>query len=272
YLDNSANTKPEPSVLKSFQQVNDKYYGNRSSIHEFGAEVDRLQQRAREQAAELLHIQSDEVVFTSGGTEANNMADKGIALQHQQRGKDIITRAVGQPAVYDACKSRQQLGLTIRIIPVCETGVIGVAGIKEAITDETILISVMYVNNETGAIQPVQEIGALVKKHPKIFFHVDAVQALGKINVPLREANIHLCSFSGHKIHGLKGTGMLYVEQGVTLFPLFHGGGQERNLRSGTENVAGNVAFVRALRLILERQATDYTHLAHLQKVLRKGL
>src|SRR5699024_8147791 len=272
YLDNSATTKPEPSVLKSFQQVNEKYYGNPSSIHEFGAEVDRLQQRAREQAADLLHIQADEVVFTSGGTEANNMAIKGIALQHQQRGKHIITSAIEHPAVYDACKSLEQLGFTVTIIPVDETGIVNVSAIAEAIREDTILISVMHVNNETGAIQPIKEIGALVKRYPKIFFHVDAVQALGKINVPLKEANVHLCSFYGHKIHGLKGTGMLYVKQGVTLFPLFHGGGQESNLRSGTENVAGNVAFVRALRLILERQKTDYAHLVHLQKILLAGL
>lgn len=272
YLDNSATTKPDPSVLKSFQQVNTQYYGNPSSIHEFGSEVDRLQQRAREQAAELLHVQPDEVVFTSGGTEANNMAIKGIALQHQQRGKHIITSAIEHPAVYDACKSLERLGFSVTIIPVDETGVVDVVAIAEAIREETILISVMHVNNETGAIQPLEEIGTLVRKHPKIFFHVDAVQALGKIDVPLKKANIHLCSFSGHKIHGLKGTGILYVKKGVTLFPLFHGGGQEGNLRSGTENVAGNVAFVRALRLILERQKTDYAHLVHLQKLLLAGL
>ena len=254
YLDNSATTKPDPSVVNSFVQVTEKYFGNPSSIHELGGEVEKLHTRAREQAANLLNIKPSEVIFTSGGTEGNNLSIKGIALNHLNRGKHIITTEIEHPSVYETCKSLESLGFKVTYLPVNDAGVIDIAELERAITDETILISVMYVNNEIGSIQPIEEIGAIVKKHPKIFFHVDAVQALGKVPIELTNSGIDLCTFSGHKIHGLKGTGMLYVKEGTSLFPLFHGGDQEFGIRSGTENVAGNVSFVRALRLMLEKQ------------------
>ena len=272
YLDNSATTKPDATVLQSFMQVNEKYYGNPSSIHKMGGEVEKLQTKAREQAAQLLGVNPSEIIFTSGGTEGNNMAIKGIALQHQQRGKHIITSSIEHPAVYDACLSLEKLGFTVTVLPVNEDGIVDVEALKAAITEETILVSIMHVNNEIGAIQPMEEIGEIVRAHKKIFFHVDAVQALGKIPVHIKRANVDLCTFSGHKINGLKGTGLLYVRDGVTLFPLFHGGGQEHGLRSGTENVAGNVAFVRALRLILECEAKKSEHLHSIQKQLLEGL
>lgn len=264
YLDNCATTKPFPSVIESYRQVSDAYFANPSSIHALGAEVDRLQQKGREQAATILDVDPEEIVFTSGGTEGNNIAIKGIAFEHKARGNHIITTEVEHPSVYEACKSLEKHGFHITYLPVNEFGVIDIHHLEQAITDETILVSIMHVNNEIGSIQPVLEAGKLLQKYPKITFHVDAVQSLGKVSLPLEQSGIDLCTFSGHKIHGLKGTGILYVRQGTALYPLFHGGGQEREFRSGTENVAGNVAFVRALRLIKEKEAE------HREALMRK--
>lgn len=272
YLDNSATTRPEESVIASFKQVSEKYYGNPSSIHQLGGQVETLQAKARTQAAQLLNIEADEVVFTSGGTESNNLAIKGIALQHQNRGKHIITTEIEHAAVYDTCKSLEQLGFHVTYLPVNEAGLVQVEDLQSAMTDETILVSVMHVNNEVGSIQPIEEIGAIVKQYPKAYFHVDAVQSLGKLPIHIKAAYIDLCSFSGHKINGLKGTGMLYVKKGTSLFPLFHGGGQENMLRSGTENVAGNVSFVRALRLIVQKENERPDHFKKLMSALRESL
>lgn len=261
YLDNSATTKPDMSVIKSFQQVSERYYGNPSSIHGMGAEVEKLQEKARQQAASLLQINDTEVTFTSGGTEGNNLAIKGIAFRYAQRGKHIITTEIEHASVYETCKNLEEFGYTVTYLPVDDSGHIQVEQLEAAITEDTILVSIMHVNNETGAIQPIADIGYLLKKHPKIFFHVDAVQSLGKVPFTLSNSGIDLCTFSGHKIHGLKGTGMLYIRDGIQLTPLFHGGNQERALRSGTENVAGNVSFVRALRLIKEKEQTEMKQL-----------
>ena len=254
YLDNSATTIPEPSVVNSFKQVAERYYANPSSIHSMGAEVERLQEKARTQAANLLQVHPNEIVFTSGGTEGNNLAIKGIAFQYKKRGNHIITTEIEHPSVYEACKSLEDHGFKVTFLPVNEHGVVQLEQLKAAITKDTILVSIMHVNNETGAIQPIQAIGKLLNDYPKINFHVDAVQSIGKVPLPLKEERIDLCTFSGHKIHGLKGTGLLYVKNNIRLSPLFHGGNQENEVRSGTENVAGNVSFVRALRLLKERE------------------
>jgi cysteine desulfurase len=272
YLDNSATTRPDPSVIDSFRTVSERYFANPSSIHKLGAEVEQLHTKAREQAAAYLEIDQDEVVFTSGGTEGNNMALKGIALSYQHRGKHIITTEIEHASVFETCKGLERLGFEVTYLPVNQHGVINVNQVKAAIRPDTILISIMHVNNEIGAIQPVQKIGKIIKNYPKVFFHVDAVQALGKIPIPLINSGIDLCTFSGHKIHGLKGSGMLFIKKGIRLFPLFHGGGQENGLRSGTENVAGNVAFVRALRLILEQEANKHEHLQKCQQRLIENL
>lgn len=272
YLDNSATTKADASVLHSYEQVAEKYFGNPSSIHQLGAEVDQLQMKAREQAAELLNIRPSEVVFTSGGTEGNNLAIKGIALQFQARGKHIITTEVEHASVYETCKALESLGFEVTYLPVNEQGKVRPEDVEDAIRPETILVSIMQVNNETGAVQPVEAIGEKLAQHPKLFFHVDAVQGMGKVPLSLPESQIDLCTFSGHKIHGLKGTGLLYIKQGTSLFPLFHGGGQEQSFRSGTENVAGNVSFVRALRLIQEKVSRKHELLYSLKEQLRTNL
>ncbi|ASN04976.1 cysteine desulfurase family protein [Virgibacillus necropolis] len=257
YLDNSATTKPHPSVLRSYNQVSESFFANPSSIHQLGAEAEKLLQKAKEQVAQIFHVAKDEIIFTSGGTEGNNMAIKGIALQHRQRGKHIITSQIEHPSVYDACQSLEAMGYDITYLPVDCNGVVSANDVSNAIREDTILISIMHVNNEIGSIQPVQEIGELAKKHPKLSFHVDHVQGLGKVPLQLSNSGIDLCTMSGHKIHGLKGTGILYIANRSKLFPLFHGGSQERSIRSGTENLAGAVAIVKAIRMIDEREKQD---------------
>lgn len=272
YLDNSATTKPYPDVLKSFNYVSTELFANPSSIHQLGGQVETLLLKAHQQVAQLLNVEVSEVLFTSGGTEGNNLAIKGIALEHQSRGKHIITTEIEHPSVYDTCKSLERLGFEITYLPVNEDGIVSVSDVETAIRNDTILISVMHVNNETGSVQPVKEIGNLAKAYPKLYFHVDDVQGLGKVPLSLKQSGIDLCTMSGHKIHGLKGTGILYIKNGTTLFPLFHGGSQENNLRSGTENVAGIVGLVKALRLSLENMDKYIENIEELNHYLRNQL
>jgi len=268
YLDNSATTKPDPEVLASFQKVSEEYYANPSSIHQFGGNAEKLLVAAKRQAAQLLQVEQEEIIFTSGGTEGNNMAVKGIALEHQQRGKHIITSSIEHPSIYEACKALEKLGFEVTYLPVNEKGIVSVDDVKKAIRKDTILVTIMHVNNEIGSIQPIAEIGKLLQQYPKIFFHVDNVQGFGKVPLHLKNAGIDLCTISGHKIHGLKGTGILYVRKGVTLFPLFHGGEQELAIRSGTENLAGIVSLVKAMRLAKEREEEGIRHMSELKSYL----
>ncbi|MBM7554948.1 cysteine desulfurase family protein [Thalassobacillus pellis] len=272
YLDNSATTKPHPEVLEAYHKVAEHYFGNPSSIHHFGGESERLLTHSKKQAANILNVLPEEIVFTSGGTEGNNMAIKGIAFAHQNRGKHIITSQVEHPSVLEACHALESLGFDITYLPVSKEGIVNVDDLRNSITPETILVSIMSVNNELGTIQPISEIGTIVKKHPKIFFHVDHVQGLGKIALDFKAAGVDLCTVSGHKIHGVKGTGALFIRKGTTLFPLQHGGGQEGTFRSGTENLAGIVAFTKALRLIKEAQDENQVRLLKLNKMLREHL
>ncbi|MFD1019049.1 cysteine desulfurase family protein [Thalassobacillus hwangdonensis] len=272
YLDNSATTKPHKEVLASFHKVAETYFANPSSIHHFGSEAERLLQQSKKQAAQLLAVKPEEVIFTSGGTEGNNMAIKGIALQHQNRGKHIITSSIEHPSVLEACRSLESLGFEVTYLPVNEFGEVSPSDVENAIKDDTILISIMSVNNEIGTIQPIKEIGKIASSHHKLFFHVDHVQGLGKHQLDIKGHGIDLCTFSGHKIHGLKGTGALYVKNGTTLFPLMHGGSQEASLRSGTENLAGIVSFVKALRLILEAEKTNRDKMTEMNQFLREKI
>lgn len=272
YLDNSATTKPYPEVLKTFQQVSEQYYGNPSSIHRFGSESEKLLLQSKKQAAQLLQVSPDEVIFTSGGTEGNNLAIKGIALQHQNRGKHIITSTIEHPSVLEACRALEGLGFEVTYLPVDEEGRLNSKDVEQAIRKDTILISIMHVNNELGTIQPIEEIGKIANDHPKLFFHVDFVQGLGKIPLDLKQAHIDLCTMSSHKIHGLKGTGILYIKKTTSLFPLLHGGSQEGEYRPGTENLAGIVSMVKALRLTIEKQDSFSPHLIKLNKKVREFL
>jgi cysteine desulfurase len=253
YLDNSATTKPFPEVVDSFVTVATKYFGNPSSLHELGMKAERLLTQAREQIAAALQVKPSEIIFTSGGTEANNFAIKGVAFQYRHRGNHIITTAIEHPSVSETCQQLEQLGFEVTYLPVNENGVVTVEQVKKALRDDTILVSIMHVNNEVGAIQPVEEIGALLSRYPKTIFHVDRVQGISKVPLDMKKANIDLCTMSAHKFHGLRGAGILYVRQGIQLSPLLAGGGQEMQLRSGTENVPAIVAMAKALRMSLEK-------------------
>lgn len=268
YLDNSATTKPKKSVLDSFQQAALHYFGNPSSIHGLGQDGERLLRKSRQQAAAILQVKEEEIVFTSGGTEGNNMAIKGVALAHQNRGKHIITSEVEHPSVLEACKSLEKLGFEVTYLPVDEEGRVSVQTLKENLRKDTILVSIMHVNNEIGTIQPIEEIGRILQKYPKLFFHVDFVQGFGKVPLSLKESFIDMATISGHKIHGLKGTGILYIRSGVKLYSLAHGGGQERSVRSGTENVPGIVSLVKAMRLHDEEKKEKPNHLQKLRNYL----
>lgn len=272
YLDNSATTKPDQSVLSSFMQVSETYFANPSSIHHLGVQAEQLLDKAREQIADVIDVEQREIVFTSGGTEGNNLAIKGIALEHQNRGKHIITTEIEHPSVIDACKSLEELGFEITYLSVDSNGVISLDELSDAIREDTILITIMHVNNEIGSIQPILEIGEIAKHYKKLFFHVDDVQGFGKIPLKLTGSGIDLCTISGHKIHGLNGTGVLYVNKSATLFPLFHGGNQERSIRSGTENLAGAVSIARAIRLIKDKELNEQQHLQSMTTYLREGL
>ncbi|GMB07327.1 cysteine desulfurase [Thermolongibacillus altinsuensis] len=268
YLDNSATTKVFPEALESFTAVATNYFGNPSSLHELGMQAERLLIQAREQIARLLHVKATEIIFTSGGTESNNMAIKGIAWQHRHRGRHIITTSIEHPSVAEACKQLEQLGFEVTYLPVDERGIVSVEDVEKAIREDTILVSIMHVNNEIGSIQPIEQIGATLKKYPKIFFHVDHVQGVTKVPLDFKKANIDLCTMSAHKFHGLKGAGILYVREGVKLSPLLAGGAQEMQLRSGTENVAGIVAMAKALRLAFEKYEKARQELNEMKRLL----
>ncbi|WP_394235571.1 cysteine desulfurase family protein [Niallia oryzisoli] len=272
YFDNSATTKPFPEVLDSFLKVSSEYFGNPSSLHNFGGLAEKLLNQARSQAAKLLSVQPNEIYFTSGGTEGNNLAIKGTAFANQKSGRHLITTTIEHPSVRESMKQLESFGFDVTEVPVDSSGRVDVKTIENAIREDTILVSVMHVNNEVGTIQPIKEIGQLLRKYPRIRFHVDHVQGIGKVPLDLNDCSIDLCSISAHKFHGVKGTGLLFVRDGVKINPLLNGGGQEKNLRSGTENVAGAVSLAKALRMIMEIQDKESRHLNLVSRKLREGL
>ena len=266
YLDNAATSKVHPEVLDSYNQITLKYFANPSSIHFLGQESHRLLEKSREQILNLFKLTHHEVIFTSGATEANNLAIKGYAFANKGRGNHIITSATEHPSVLNTVKQLENYGFEVTILPVNKYGIVEVNSLKEAIKDNTILVSIMSVNNETGAINPIKEIGELLKSYPKIAFHVDMTQAIGKVDIPLE--NIDMFSFAGHKIHGLLGSGALIKEKKIILEPLNAGGGQENNLRSGTNTVALSASLAKALRLAIKGQQENYQKVSNLRDYL----
>ena len=266
YLDNASTSKVNPEVLESYNQITLKYFANASSIHKLGQESNRLLEKSREQILKLFNLSHHEVIFTSGATEANNLAIKGYAFANRGRGNHIITSATEHPSVLNTVKQLENYGFEITILPVNKNGVVEVNSLKEAIKDNTILVSIMSVNNETGAINPIKEIAELLKSYPKIAFHVDMTQAIGKVDIPLE--NIDMFSFAGHKIHGLLGSGALIKEKKIILEPQNSGGGQENNLRSGTNTVALSASLAKALRLALNKQKENYQKVSNLRDYL----
>jgi len=264
YLDNSATTKPHDSVVHAMVAMMADTYGNPSSLHRKGLLAEKELDKAREKVAKALGVKKAELLFTSGGTEANNLALFGVARQYASRGKHIITTQIEHACVYDAAEALQAAGYDITFLKPDAQGLIRVEDVQAAWREDTILVSVMHVNNETGAIQPIEAIGRFLQDKRKTLFHVDAVQGLGKLPLRPKDWGVDLLAISAHKIHGPKGVGALYVRDGVTLMPLFYGGGQEKGIRSGTENAPGIVGFGVAVELAtkqLSQQAAAMTRL-----------
>lgn len=272
YFDNSATTRPHPQVIEVVKRAMETYFGNPSSLHQKGLEAENVLKQARMVAAQYLGCKPSEILFTSGGTESNNAAIKGVAFQYQGRGKHIVTTSIEHPAVYDVCKQLESFGFSVTFLPVDRDGRVSVEDVKKAVRDDTILVSVMHVNNELGTIQPIAEIGEWLKQFPKTLFHVDAVQSFGKLPLRVKEWGIDLASISAHKFHGPRGTGILFKREGLIIQPLLMGGGQEGGFRSGTENLPAVAGMAKAIRMLAEEGKRDADRLSELTRHLREGL
>ena len=260
YLDNSATTKPYDDVVEYVAKVSRDFYGNPSSLHTKGIESESLVKKARTHIAEALKVDSKDICFTSGGTESNNLAILGYLKANPRTGKHVITSEIEHPSVLEVYKQLAQEGYRVDFMPVDNNGVIKLDVLKDMISNETSIISIIHTNNETGSVQPVQEICDLRKKFcPNAVIHVDAVQAFGKTVINPSTCNVDLMSFSSHKIHGPKGVGGLYIRKGLRLKPVLIGGGQESSLRSGTENVPGICGFGMAAEIIFSKIDDNYT-------------
>ena len=247
YFDNSATTMLDKSVLDVMMPYLTEYYGNASAIYKIGRDSKRAIEEAREKVAKVLNCKPSEIYFTSGGSESDNTAIKGIARANRINGNHIITSKIEHPAVIETCKELEKEGFEVSYIGVDENGIINIDELENAIKPETILISVMFANNEIGTVEPIREIGEIAREN-NIYFHTDAVQAVGNLKIDVQELNIDSLSLSAHKLYGPKGIGALYVKTGVNFEKYISGGHQERNKRSGTENVAGIVGLRKSNR------------------------
>ena len=269
YFDNAATTQTQPEVIKTYTEVATKIWGNPSSLHNLGTQATRILEASRRQIAELLGKESKEIFFTSGGTEGDNWVIKGVAFEKAHLGKHIIVSAIEHPAVKESALWLKTQGFEVDLAPVNTQGFVDVSALETLIRPDTTLVSVMAVNNEIGAIQPIQEISQLLADKPTISFHVDAVQAIGK--VPTEQYltdRVDFASFSGHKFHSVRGVGFVYIKAGKKIAPLLTGGGQESDKRSTTENVAGIAATAKALRLTLDKAADSQKQLAAMKQIL----
>jgi cysteine desulfurase len=276
YLDNSATTPVAPEVLDAMLPYLTEKFGNASSIHFYGQEAKAAVDKARHQIAELMNARPNEIVFTSGGTEANNLALRGLAQANPAAGKHIITSVIEHSAVQNPCQDLESRGYEVTYLPVYENGIVRVADVREALRGDTFLISIMTANNEIGTLQPVEEIGRFVRElraeGRKIWFHTDAVQAAGKVKIDVEEIGCDLLSISAHKIYAPKGVGCLYVRRGVRLHPQNLGGHQERERRGGTEAVPNLVAFGAAAEMVKSELETSSTTLAALRDKLENSI
>ncbi len=273
YFDNAATTRVAPEVAEVIMQTMIKDYGNPSSLHIKGMEADAYVKHAAEVLAKELKADEKELVFTSGGTESNNLAVIGAALANQRNGKKIVTSAIEHASVSAAADYLSELGFQVVTIGADKQGHVDLDTLKQAVDTDTILVSVMYVNNELGSVQPVAEIAKLIKEqNPKTLFHVDAVQAFGKYRIYPKRTGIDLMSISAHKIHGPKGVGALFVRDRVKIKPLFYGGGQQTGIRSGTENVPGIAGLSVAAKLACSDMEEKMAYVAHLKEQLIRGL
>ena len=271
YLDHAATTPTHPEVVKAMLPYFSDVFGNPSSIYSCGQEAKGAVEEARTKVAELIGARSEEIIFTSGGTEADNYALKGIAYANAHKGNHIITTPVEHHAVMETCKFLERRGFKITYLPVDEYGLVNPQDVKKAVTDKTILISVIHASNEVGTIEPIGEIGELARE-ADVYFHSDAVQAVGHISVDVDELKVDLLSISAHKIYGPKGVGALYVRKGTRLVPLMHGGEQEKRRRAGTENVPAIVGFGKAVELTRQEMGKEAERLSYLRDRLIQGL
>jgi len=274
-MDHHATTPVDPRVLEAMLPYFTEVFGNAASIdHQYGAEAARAVEAAREQIARLINARSDEIIFTSGATEADNLAILGVAEQYADRGDHIITCVTEHKAVLDPCRYLERKGWRVTYLPVDQQGLVDPDDVRRAITPRTVLISIMMANNEIGTLAPIAEIGQLAREH-EVIFHTDATQAVGHVPVDVEAMNIDLLSMSAHKIYGPKGIGALYVRKRfprVRLAPQMHGGGHERGMRSGTLNVPGIVGFGKALEIAAQEMETEGKRLRKLRDRLRAGL
>ncbi|WP_174590902.1 cysteine desulfurase NifS [Methanocella conradii] len=271
YLDNSATTRVSQEVLDAMLPFFTEMYGNPSSLHTMGQEANAAVQKAREQVARAIGADAEEIIFTSCGTEADNLALVGTAYANRKKGNHIITSSIEHPAILRTCEFLEKEGFRVTYLPVDRYGMVSPADVEAAIRPETTLISVMAVNNEIGTIQPVREIGRIAKEH-NVYFHTDAVQAVGKVPINVKKDDIDMLSLSGHKIHAPKGVGALYVKKGTRIQALIHGGGQERNMKSGTENVPGIVGLGQACEAAIRDFDKNTAHMTKLRDKLIEGL
>ena len=267
YLDNSATTQVSEEVFKEMEPYFTEEFGNPSTLYAIGRESKKALNQARQRVADAINAKPEEIIFTSGGSESDNLAIKGIAFKLAKKGKHIITTEIEHPAVTNTLNFLESLDFKVTYLPVYENGIIKIEDLKEAITPETILITIMHGNNEIGTIQPIEEIGKIAREK-NIKFHTDAVQTFGKIEVDVEKLNVDLLSLSSHKINGPKGVGALYIKKGTRVVPLIHGGGQERGIRSGTENVPGIVGFGKACELASQQLDEHYEKLSSIRDEL----
>ncbi len=271
YFDHSATTPVHPVVAEEMIRYITGNFGNPSSMHSYGRTARKAMEEAREKVSLGVGAGPEEIVFTAGGTESDNMAIKGAAYANRNQGNHIITSAVEHHAVLDTCKSLEKEGFSVTYLPVDRFGMVSLESVADAINDKTILISIMHANNEVGTIMPVPEIGRLARERG-ILFHTDAVQSMGKIPVDVDEIQADFLSVSGHKFYAPKGVGALYIRQGAPWLPIRHGGGQERNRRPGTENVPGIVALGKAVELALADMKEESSRLVRLRNMIINGV
>lgn len=273
YFDNSATTKPYPEALATYTEVATRIWGNPSSLHNLGSQATRILEASRKQIAELIGKKAEEIYFTSGGTEGDNWILKGVAFEKAPYGRHIIVSDIEHPAIKESAAWLKTQGFEVDYAPVDERGFVKVDALANLLRPDTTLVSVMAVNNEIGSIQPIHDIATLLEDRPTISFHVDAVQALAKVatEVYLPE-RVDFATFSSHKFHGLRGVGFVYIKEGKKITPLLTGGGQEKEMRSTTENVAGIAATAKALRLSMENQEAFASKTQQMKEVIRKEL
>ncbi len=273
YLDHGATTPVREEVIEAMMEIYRDVPGNPSSVHQFGRLAKKRLEEARQQVATAIGAEPKEIIFTGSGTEADNIAILGTArfMAKQNKGKHIITSAVEHHAVLDTCKELAKEGFEVTVLPVDEDGLVSIDSVKQALRDDTILVTIMHANNEVGTIQPIAEIGALLKDHQAIF-HTDAVQTVGKIPVDVKELGVDLLALSAHKLYGPKGVGALYIRKGVRVQPLMAGGGQERKIRPSTENIAGIIGLAKAIQLAVENLVEEKQRLETLRDKLATAL